>query len=141
RIYYSAGSGLGSCLLDGTDARSLITSTYGSEFTVSPDGKWIGFIDLHKAYIAAFPQAGKTIDLNSGTSDFPVKVVSQDAGLNLHWSADAKKMHYTLGNQYFTIALEDRFEFVANKPDSLFKVPAKGQEIVLEIPQNKPTGT
>ena len=36
----------------------------------------------------------------------------------LHWSADNKQLHYTLGNQYYTINLDDRFDFIANKPDS-----------------------
>src|SRR5690606_21891513 len=101
----------------------------------------IAFVDLHKAYIAAFPQTGKTIDLGSGTSDFPVKLVSKDAGYNLHWSHDSKRLHYTLGSQYYTINLEDRFEFIANKPDSLFKIPEKGLEIGLEVKPDKPKGT
>lgn len=140
RIFYQAGSGIASCRLDGEEQRTHITSTYGSQFIVSPDEKWIAFIDLHKAYIAAFPHVGKTLDLNSGTADFPVKLISRDAGYNLHWSGDGRKLHYTLGNQYYTIALEDRFEFVANKPDSLFKIPETGREIALQVPQDKPQG-
>ncbi|MCR6721968.1 MAG: amidohydrolase family protein [Chitinophagaceae bacterium] len=140
RIFYQQGSGIASCRLDGDDQRTHINSTYGNQFTVSPDEKWIAFVDLHKAYIAAFPSAGKTLELNGSTTDFPVKVISRDAGHNLHWSSDGSKLHYTLGNQYFTIALEDRFEFVANKPDSLFKVPESGREIKFQVPTDKPKG-
>lgn len=141
RIYYQAGPGLGSCKLNGEEDKNILKSTYGNQFTVSPDEKWIAFVDLHKAYVAAFPQTGKTIDIGSGTSDFPVKVVTKDAGFNLHWSSDSKQMHYTLGDQYYSINLEDRFEFIANKPDSLFKVPEKGIEIGLEVNMDKPTGS
>ena len=140
RIIYSTGGGLASCRLDGEDERSLLRSTYGTQFTVSPDGKWIAFTDLHKAYIAAFPQVGKTLELNSGTSDFPVKQVARDAGYNLQWSADSRQLYYTLGNQYFTIALEDRFGFIADKPDSAFKIPEQGEPIVLSIPTDRPSG-
>jgi imidazolonepropionase-like amidohydrolase/Tol biopolymer transport system component len=140
RIFYQSGTGLASCKTDGTDEKVVLKSTYGNQFTVSPDEKWIAFIDLHKAYVAAFPQTGKTIDIGSGTNDFPVKTVTKDAGFNLHWSADNRQLHYTLGSQYFSINLEDRFEFIANKPDSLFKIPEKGIELGLTIETDKPKG-
>lgn len=140
RIYYQAGSSMNSCKPDGEDERVHLKSTYGSQFTVSPDEKWIAFIDLHKAYVAAFPQTGKTIEIGSGTTDFPLKVVTKDAGFNLHWSSNSRQLHYTLGNQYYSINLEDRFEFIANKPDSLFKVPEKGIDIALEVNMDKPKG-
>jgi len=140
RIYFQTGSGLSSCRPDGEDVRQHLKSTYGNQFTVSPDGNWIAFVDLHKAYVAAFPQTGKTLDIGSGTADFPVKLVSRDAGFNLHWSADSRQLHYTLGSQYYSINLDERFEFIAYKPDSLFKIPEKGIEVGLTVPADKPQG-
>ncbi|RYZ46497.1 MAG: amidohydrolase, partial [Sphingobacteriales bacterium] len=144
RIYYQMGGGtnrnFASSDLKGLDERVHLKSTYGSQFTVSPDEAWIAFIDLHKAYVAAFPKTGKTIDIGSGTGDFPVKLVSKDAGFNLHWSNDSRQLHYTLGSQYFSINLEDRFSFIANKPDSLFKIPEQGIDVALEITTDKPKG-
>jgi imidazolonepropionase-like amidohydrolase/Tol biopolymer transport system component len=144
RIYYQLGGSMNrtyaSSKIDGSDERVHLKSTYGSQFTVSPDEKWIAFIDLFEVYVAAFPKTGKTIDIGSGTKDFPVKIVSKDAGISLHWSADNKQLHYTLGNQYYSINLDERFEFIANKPDSLFKVPEKGMDIGLELPADKPKG-
>ncbi len=144
RIYYQLGGGMNrtyaSCKPDGEDERIHLKSTYGSQFTVSPDEKWIAFVDLWEVYIAAFPKTGKTIDIGSGTKDFPVKIVSKDAGVNLHWSADNKQLHYTLGSQYYSINLDERFDFIANKPDSLFKVPEKGIDVGLEVTVDKPKG-
>jgi len=142
RIYFETGSNnLSSCKLNGEDEKVLLKSTYGNNFRVSPDEQWIAFTDLHKAYVAAFPKTGKTIEIGGGSSDFPVKLVSKDAGYNLHWSSDAKKLHYTLGSQYYTINLDERFEFIANKPDSLFKIPEQGKEVGLQVAMDKPTGT
>lgn len=144
RIYYTLGGGMNrqfaSCDLLGNDERIHLKSTYGSQFTVSPDDKWISFIDLHEVYVASFPLTGKTVDISANTKDFPVRIVSKDAGINLHWSADSKTLYYTLGNQYFTIPLQDRFGFVANKSESDFKVPEKGIDIQVEVPTDKPTG-
>lgn len=141
RIYFETGSNsLSSCKLNGEDEKVLLKSTYGNNFRVSPDEQWIAFTDLHKAYVAAFPKTGKTIEIGGGASGFPVKLVSKDAGYNLHWSSDAKKLHYTLGSQYYTINLDERFEFIAHKPDSLFKIPEQGKEVGLQVAMDKPSG-
>lgn len=133
-------SSFASYKLDGTDEKTIFKSTYGSQYVVSPDGNWVAFVDLHAVYVAAFPQTGKTIDISAGTNAIPVKKVSKDAGINLHWSGDNKSLHYTLGEQYYTINLDDRFEFIANKPDSLFKMPENGISIGLTMPTDKPNG-
>ncbi len=141
RIYYQLNrNSFGSYKTDGTDEKTIFKSTYGSQFVVSPDGNWVAFVDLHEVYVAAFPETGKTIDISAGTAAIPVKKVSLDAGINLHWSGDNKQIHYTLGNQYYSINLDDRFEFLANKPDSLFKMPGKGIDVGLKIKTDKPNG-
>lgn len=145
RIYYQLGGGMNRTFasnnLAGEDERVHLKSTYGSQFRVSPDEKWIAFVDLWEVYVAAFPKTGKTIDIGSGTKDFPLKIVSKDAGINLHWSGDSKKLHYTLGDQYYTINLDERFDFIAGKPDSLFKAPEKGLDVGLTAAADKPKGT
>jgi imidazolonepropionase-like amidohydrolase/Tol biopolymer transport system component len=145
RIYYQLGGGMNrsyaSNTADGKEERIHLKSMYGSQFRVSPDENWIAFIDLYNVYVAAFPKTGRTIDLGSGTKDFPVKIVSKDAGTNLHWSADNKRLLYTLGSQYFSIPLQNRFEFIAGIADSVFKAPEKGVEIGLQLKTDKPSGT
>lgn len=140
RIYFQTENSLSSCKTDGSNERLIFKSTYGSQFRVSPDGKWVGFVDLHQVYLAAFPSIGKTIDMTAESGSVPVKKVSKDAGVNLHWSSDSKTLHYTLGDQYYSIPLSDRFEFVANKPDSLFKEPEKGISINLVVDSDRPKG-
>lgn len=140
-IFYQQGrSSFGSCKTDGSDEKTIFKSQYGSQFSVSPDGNWVAFVDLHKVYVAAFPQTGKTIDLSATSNAVPVKLISKDAGINLQWSSDNKTIHYTLGEQYYSIDLADRFEFIANRPDSLFKVPEKGISVGLTAKTDKPAG-
>jgi imidazolonepropionase-like amidohydrolase/Tol biopolymer transport system component len=148
RIFYQTGGNLfgaldksfASCNLQGHEDRVLFKSKYGNQFTVSPDGNWVAFVHLHSVYISRFPQTGKPINLGDDITDIPVKKVSKDAGINLHWSADSRSLHYTLGDQYFTVNTEDRFEFVAGKPDSLFKAPEKGIAVGLTAKTDKPQG-
>ncbi|MCW3093909.1 MAG: amidohydrolase [Ferruginibacter sp.] len=148
RIYYQTGGNIfgslkktfGSYKPDGSDDRTLFTSTYANQFTVSPDDNWVAFDDLHQVYIAAFPHTGKPIELGSETANFPVKKVSKDAGTSLHWNSNSQQLHYTLGDQYFTIHLEDRFEFIADKADSLYQFPEKGIAVGLTVKADKPQG-
>ncbi len=145
RIYLEDGETpdkqLISVKLDGSDERVVFKSTYAGQFTVSPDNEWVAYVNLHQVYIAPFPHTGKPINLSADSSDFPVKKVSMDAGINLHWSADGKQLHYTLGEQYYTIKLEDRFDFVAGKPDSAFVTPEHGITVGLKAKMDKPTGS
>jgi imidazolonepropionase-like amidohydrolase/Tol biopolymer transport system component len=140
RIAYESGKTFGSYKLDGSDEKTIFKSTHGSQFVPSPDHKWIAFVDLHKVYVASFAHTGRTVDLNSTSTDFPVKQVARDAGINLHWSGDGKQLHYTLGNEYFTINLEERFEFLGGKPDSAYKLPEAGVKVGLEVKIDKPDG-
>jgi len=127
--------------LNGKDEKVHVKSKYGHSFTVSPDGKWLAFIELHKIYLCAFPQIGKTLDLSADSKAIPVSVVSRDAGYNLHWSGDSQKLHYTLGEEYFTIDLKDRFTYLPGAPDSLPPLPEAGLKIGLTLQSDKPEGT
>ncbi|MBC7553347.1 MAG: PD40 domain-containing protein, partial [Taibaiella sp.] len=144
RITYQAGGSpdktFKSVLPDGNEERTLFKSTYAGQFTVSPDNEWVAYINLHQVFVAPFPHIGKPVNLSNDSSDFPVRRVSQDAGLNLHWSSDGKQLHYTLGDQYYTINLDERFGFISGKEDSLFKIPKQGITIGLKVKTDKPTG-
>ena len=127
--------------LNGKDERVHFKSKYANQWAVSPDGKWLAFTELHKAYVCAFPATGKPIDLSADIKSVPAAQVSRDAGYNLHWAADSKKLHYTLGDEYFTIDLAERFAFLPGAPDSLPALPESGQKIGLTLKSDAPEGT
>lgn len=139
-IFGSLDKAFISCKPDGSDEHTIFKSKYGCQFTVSPDGNWVAFVHLHNVYVAAFPHTGKPINLGEDVTDIPLKKVSKDAGINLHWSADNRQLHYTLGDQYYTINLDERFEFIAGKPDSLYKAPEAGISVGLKAKTDKPQG-
>jgi len=116
------------------------TSKYATSVVPSPDGKWIGFIELFKAYVAAFPPTGKAIELSAGTKAIPVSQITKDAGLSLGWSADSKKIHWTYSDEFFSNNLKDRFTFLEGSPDSVPPVDTVGIKIGLELASDKPKG-
>lgn len=140
-IYYQAGHKYFNIDLSGNNEKELFTSEYGKDYTPSKDGKWIAFSDLHKVYIIPVPQVGKPFDLNRNTKAVPVAQVARDAGINLHWSGDSKKLHYTLGQEYFTVEIKNRFKFAEGAPDSLPPIDTTGIKIGLELKTDKPKGS
>ena len=140
-IYFQQGKKYFEVDLSGNNKKELFTSEYGKDYTPSPDGKWIAFTDLHKAYIIPVPKSGKTFDLNRNTKAVPVSQVARDAGFNLHWSGDSKKLHYTLGEEYFTVEIKNRFLFVEGAADSIVPVDTVGIKIGLQLKTDKPAGT
>jgi imidazolonepropionase-like amidohydrolase/Tol biopolymer transport system component len=127
--------------LEGHDEKTIFNTQYTNQFVPSPDGKWIAFTELHKAFVAEMPNSGQPIGLSGDTKAMPVACVSRDAGYNLQWSADGKQLHYTLGDEYFTINLKDRFTFLPDSPDSLPALDTMGLKIGLILPADKPSGT
>ncbi|TND05867.1 MAG: hypothetical protein FD123_3558 [Bacteroidetes bacterium] len=120
--------------------RVVCTSKYSTEMVPSPDNAWIAFTELFKAYVAAFPQNGKSLDLSGKMGSVPVTQVARDAGTNLHWSADGKKLHWTTGQEYFTNAMNQKFSFVPGAPDSLPPMDSTGVKINLVMKSDKPQG-
>jgi imidazolonepropionase-like amidohydrolase/Tol biopolymer transport system component len=127
--------------LNGQDKKVLFKSKYTNQWAPSPDGKWLAFTELHKAYVCAVPEYGQTIDLSADIKSVPATQISKDAGYNLHWSADSKSVHYTLGDEYYTIDLNKRFNFLPGAPDSLPGLPESGIKIGLNLSSDKPEGT
>ncbi len=126
--------------LRGEDEKTHFTSKYGHQFVASPDNKWVAFSNLYKVYIAPMPQTGKTIDLSPGTKSIPVALAASEGGYHMHWSGDSQKLHWTLGEEYFSVDLNETFKFVEGAPDSLPEPPKTGLSIGLELNTYVPEG-
>lgn len=144
RVYYQKGSGLTRALisvnLQGKEARELVKSKYGQSLIPSPDDKWVAFTNLYKVYIAAMPMTGKVIELDGKATNVPVAQIANDAGISLHWAANSKSLNWTLGGEYFSVDINQRFLFMDGAPDSIPTIDTKGIEINLVLESDKPTG-
>lgn len=148
RIFFQKGGFLFGALtkeycsidLNGGNERTHFKAKHGQRFAVSPDNEWVAWSELQKVFIAPFPKTGQTVVLASFGKQLPVAQVAKDAGINIHWSSDSKKLHWTLGNQLFTDELTERFMFLEGAADSVPPMDESGLEIKLEIQADKPTG-
>ncbi|MEL6867631.1 MAG: amidohydrolase family protein, partial [Bacteroidota bacterium] len=148
RIFYQTGGYLFGSLtksfkskdLNGQDERDIFTTKYANRFVVSPDNKWVAFSELFKVYIAPMPKTGKPVGLSADTKAVPVAQVARDAGINLHWSANSDRVYWTLGEEYFSADLTDRFAFLQGAPDSLPPIDTIGLSINLKLKSDQPEG-
>ena len=79
------------------------------EFTVSPDGQWLGFVERFHAYVAPLPLAGKSVAVGPKMDDLPVRQLDVNAGEAMHWSGDSKTLYFSLGDELFTRPLAAAF--------------------------------
>jgi imidazolonepropionase-like amidohydrolase/Tol biopolymer transport system component len=148
RIFYQTGGylfgalekGFHSVNLSGNDKRTHFTSKYTNRFVPSPDNKWIAFNELHKAYVAVFPESGNSIDLSASTTAVPVAPLTKDAGINLHWTKNSKTICWTLGEQYFANDLTSRFKFLEGSKSELPPLDTVGIPINLVLKTDVPEG-
>ncbi|MFB9068837.1 amidohydrolase family protein [Pseudofulvimonas gallinarii] len=146
RVYYFSGGGmekkLSSIGIDGTEPREHFNLKYTTSVSISPDDKWVAFTELYNAYVAPMPNTGGAVDLNKDTRALPVARVSQDAGPYLHWSGNGSRLHWVLGDRYFTRELKDAFAFLPGAPATLPKPEdAQSVEIGLSLPLDTPSGS
>jgi len=148
RIIYQTGGNLMGDLtkslksidLNGEDERVHFNSKYANRLIPSPDNKWIVFSNLHKAYVAPFVMTGKPIDLDGKSKAFPVTQITKDAGINLNWSNNSNKVHWTLGDEYFTNEIDQKFTFLETSPDSIPAMTETGLKIELQAKTAVPKG-
>jgi len=148
RVYLTTASGdkdsdhrqLFSIELDGSDRRAHLTSDWATEYALSPDGRWVAFVERFNAHVAPFIATGREVSIGPKTSAFPVSKVSRDAGENLQFSGDSKRLHWSLGPELFTRELSDAFAFLEGAPTPLPEPPTGGRNVSFQAPSAAPEG-
>jgi imidazolonepropionase-like amidohydrolase/Tol biopolymer transport system component len=126
--------------LDGGDETVHFESENATQIVPSPDGRWVAFAERYRAYVSPFPRTGRTIELGPKISGYPVAQISQDAGLYLNWSGDARKVHWSLGPELFTRDLGQTFTFLNQDLDSPAEPEAEGVPIGFTVTADVPSG-
>ena len=140
-VYEAEGKrALHSIRLDGGDDRSHLISANASEFSVSPDEKWVAWTERFNAYVSPLVITGRTVDVGPDSKALPTTRVTRDAGEWLHWSGDSQRLWWSLGPQVFSRDLKDAFAFVDGAPKDLPKAPEAGINIGFSRPYDAPTG-
>jgi len=139
-VLVSVGIGDPDSPLSGGDDIVHFQSENATQIVPSPDGKWVAFAERWHAFVAPFPHTGRAIDLGPTVEGYPTARISQDAGFNIHWSGDSRKVHWSMGPELFTRDLTRTFTFLdqnLQKPDD---TEAKGVNIGFTAKSDAPDG-
>ncbi|MBK7045080.1 MAG: PD40 domain-containing protein [bacterium] len=91
----------------GDGERTHFTSDWATEMRVSPDGRRVAFAERYNVYVAPFIDAGKPLAVAPKGTNLPIVKLSRDAGNFLHWSGDGSALHWTLGPELSTLAVDE----------------------------------
>jgi Tol biopolymer transport system component/imidazolonepropionase-like amidohydrolase len=145
RIFLTSNEGekvaLISVDVNGEKRRVHVTSDDAQQIVPSPDERWVAFTERYNSYIATLPLTGQPMQIGPSTTDFPVKRVTRDAGMYLHWSPDSKTVYWSLGPELYSRTLAHTFTFVEGAPDSLSDKPdTTGLQIGFRAKTDRPSG-
>jgi imidazolonepropionase-like amidohydrolase/Tol biopolymer transport system component len=96
--------------LDGEDEREVVKTEKATEFAISPDGRWLAYVEGFQVYVRPFPRTGRLLEVGPKNEALPQARLSANAGQSLHWSGDSQRVHFVLGNELFTRELEGAFD-------------------------------
>ncbi|HAT59491.1 MAG TPA: amidohydrolase, partial [Opitutae bacterium] len=98
--------------LDGKEPQTHYTSKWATDYRISPDGKWLAFIDRFNVYVAPFVATSRSILVGPKDKTLPIAQVSQEAGISIHFSGDSQRLHWSLGPNLFTRELASAYAFL-----------------------------
>ncbi|MCV2361217.1 amidohydrolase family protein [Paucibacter sp. TC2R-5] len=80
-----------------------------SDYSLSPDGQWLGFVERSHAYVTPLPLAGKTITVGPKMDALPVRLLDVVAGENMQWSGDSQRVLFSYADELFSTGLAEAF--------------------------------
>jgi imidazolonepropionase-like amidohydrolase len=127
--------------LTGGERRVHVTAENATEFTPSPDERYVAWVERFNAYVSPLPLTGARVDVSPSVADFPARRISRDAGLYLHWTPDSRRVYWALGPQLFHRDISATFAFETTDTTTLRRDPeAAGVPIGFKAMADKPTG-
>ncbi|MCP3962601.1 MAG: amidohydrolase family protein [bacterium] len=123
---------------DGHEERTHLEGKKVTEYSLSPDGRWIAFTQQYDAYVAPFTLTGRTVEIGPKMTSVPVKQVSKRAGEHLRWSADSATLHWAHGPSLYSRELKDAFAFLEGAPEELPEPVTEGVDLSFSAPADVP---
>ncbi|MCO7226316.1 amidohydrolase family protein [Pleionea sp. CnH1-48] len=95
--------------LNGSQPKERLNTPHATEFRISPDGKWVAFVEYFQVYIMPYAESGQSIKVDRKKSSLPIYKLSTFAGENLSWTKDSQQLYWSQGAQLFTQTLPPNF--------------------------------
>ena len=149
RLYFLKGKrekdadnlGLFSVNLNGKEEQNHYTSAWATDYQLSPDGRWVAFIERYNVYLAPFLKSSKPIKVGPKAKALPVAKISEEAGINIHFSGDSSTLHWSLGPTLYSRSLAHSFTFLEDSPEEQPEEPVDEKNIGFKMGYSHPKGS
>lgn len=135
------------CLLTekAAEAMELQLPTPAGKISLSPDGQRALAVINNDIYVVTIPKTGKVASISvadPNSASFPSKKLTEIGGEFATWSADGKKVHWSLGNGHFIYDVDKAKDFEdsvrkAKKEDEIRKADSLSK-VKSDSLKNKP---
>ena len=125
--------------LNGNEKRVHHTSTWATDYRVSPDGQWVAFVERFHVFVSPFVHTGSTVAVGPQATGLPTVKVSQEAGDFVHFSGDSGRIHWSLGPTLYTQDLGTAFACLKGDAEAGERpIAATSQAIGFAAPHARP---
>ena len=145
RLFLQAAEGPRAALisvdLNGGARRVHVTAEHATQFVPSPDERYVAWVERFNAFVAPLPMTGNAVGIGPTTTEIAVRRLSRDAGTDLHWAADSRRVYWALGPELFQRDLSQTFAFETDDSTTVRREPeSRGAPIGFQAPFDRPTG-
>lgn len=126
--------------LGGHEVREHYQGKWITDFSISPNEKWLAFIQNYQVYVTPFIHSGKYISTGSKADNLPLKRFSEFAGLYLSWNKQSNALSWAMGPDLYTQKLDEEFDFLASTHADEGQKPSVHtiqMEVETDIPESK----
>jgi imidazolonepropionase-like amidohydrolase len=123
---------------NGKDPRTHVQGDMVTGYEVSPTGDAVAFRENYGVYVMPLVPGAKPIDASARSSALPLTKASGDGGQYFHWSADGRRLGWSLGPTYYTA---DTSALIGANPQApKYVTPKAGTSLAVSARAEKPAG-
>ena len=128
--------------LNGNHRQVHLISDNATDLVPSPDERYVAIHERHHVHVAPFPKTGRTVTIGPNANEYPIARVSRDAGFNLHWSSDSRRLYWSLGPELYQRDLVETFAFFDGASAEGVKAAPEGDGLYIgfRAPTARPEG-
>ncbi len=128
--------------LNGQAERVHATGELVNDFQVSPLGDYVAFRQNYEAFVVPLLPGKQAVEIDQKSGPLPVVRVSGDGADFINWSADGKRIHWSVGPTLYSADTAALFAAGPQGEDApKFAAPKSGVSLSMDVPAAKPTGT
>ena len=120
----------------GNNKEKHYSGVWITDYSVSPNNKWLAFIQNFQVYVTPFIQSGKFISTGSKASNLPLQKFSKNAGNYLTWLNNSQELSWALGPVIYQQKMSNKFEHLGGKKDSETQLTNIKFNIKADIPHS-----